>query len=139
MAKGKSSKAGSARAARSAMNGVACGCSPGATSQAGQTRDRVGPGSQAVRVDASIKAANLKHLRRIEGQVRGIAAMIEEDRYCADIIQQAAAVQESLRSVAKNLLRNHLTHCAAAAMHEDGATRDDMIEELLALVAKVAR
>jgi DNA-binding FrmR family transcriptional regulator len=57
--------------------------------------------------------------------------MIEEDRYCADIIQQAAAVQESLRSVAKNLLRNHLTHCAAAAMHEDGPKRDDMIEELL--------
>ena len=90
-------------------------------------------------VDPDIKAANLKHLKRIEGQVRGIAAMIEDDRYCADIIQQAAAVQESLRSVAKNLLRNHLTHCAAAAMHEDGAKRDDMIEELLALVAKVAR
>jgi DNA-binding FrmR family transcriptional regulator len=139
MANSKSSKAVSARTSRSAMNGVACGCTPGATSKTAQPRDRVGPGLHAIGVDPEIKAANLKHLKRIEGQVRGIAAMVEEDRYCADIIQQAAAVQESLRSVAKNLLRNHLTHCAAAAMHEDGAKRDDMIEELLALVAKVAR
>ncbi|QQS09067.1 MAG: metal-sensitive transcriptional regulator [Phycisphaerales bacterium] len=139
MAKGKSSKGVSERAALPALNGAACGCKPGEGSVIGQTRDGVGPGAHAVGVDAAIKAANLKHLRRIEGQVRGIAVMIEEDRYCADIIQQAAAVQESLRSVAKNLLRNHLTHCAAAAMHEDGAKRDDMIEELLELVAKVAR
>lgn len=139
MAKNKSNKNGSDRAARPAMNGAACGCAPGAGSVAGQTRDGVGPGAHAVGVDAAIKAANLKHLKRIEGQVRGIAQMIEEDRYCADIIQQAAAVQESLRSVAKNLLRNHLSHCAVAAMSEDGAKRDDMIEELLELVAKVAR
>ncbi|QOJ15967.1 MAG: metal-sensitive transcriptional regulator [Planctomycetia bacterium] len=121
------------------MNGAACGCIPGAGAAASQTRDGVGPGAHAVGVDAAIKAANLKHLRRIEGQVRGIAQMIEEDRYCADIIQQAAAVQESLRSVAKNLLRNHLSHCAVAAMSKDGAKRDDMIEELLELVGKVAR
>ena len=139
MAKSKSSKAVSERAAQSAMNGVACGCTPGAGSTTSQTKDGVGPGAHAVGVDAAIKAANLKHLKRIEGQVRGIAAMVEEDRYCADIIQQAAAVQESLRSVAKNLLRNHLTHCAAAAMQADETMRDDMIEELLELVGKVAR
>ena len=139
MAKGKSSKGVSERAALPMLNGAACGCRPSAGSVIGQTRDGVGPGAHAVGVDAAIKAANLKHLRRIEGQVRGIAQMIEEDRYCADIIQQCAAVQESLRSVAKNLLRNHLSHCAVAAMSEDGAKRDDMIEELLELVAKVAR
>lgn len=127
------------RAARPALNGAACGCNPGAGAPAGQARDAVGPGAHAVGVDAAIKAANLKHLKRIEGQVRGIAQMIEEDRYCTDIIQQAAAVQESLRSVAKNLLRNHLTHCAAAAMSGDGAGREDMIEELLELVGRVAR
>ena len=121
------------------MNGAACGCVPGAGSTASQTKEGVGSGAHALGVDAALKAANLKHLRRIEGQVRGIAAMIEEDRYCADIIQQAAAVQESLRSVAKNLLRNHLSHCAVAAMSEEGTRRDDMIEELLELVAKVAR
>lgn len=139
MAKSKASTHGTERAARSVIKGAACGCSPGAGSRDGQVRSGVGRGAHAAGVDPAIKAANLKHLRRIEGQVRGIAAMIEEDRYCADIIQQTAAVQESLRSVAKNLLRNHLTHCAAAAMHEDGATRDDMIEELLELVGKVAR
>ncbi len=139
MAKSKASTNGTERAARSVLKGAACGCNLGAGFSTGQTRNGVGPGAHAVGVDAAIKAANLKHLKRIEGQVRGIAQMVEEDRYCADIIQQAAAVQESLRSVTKNLLRNHLTHCAVAAMHEDGAKRDDMIEELLALVAKVAR
>lgn len=114
-----------------------CGC--GAAAGLDAARNGIGPGAHAAGVDPEIKAANLKHLKRIEGQVRGIAAMIGEDRYCADIIQQCAAVQESLRSVAKNLLRNHLTHCAAAAMSEDGAKREDMIEELLELVGKVAR
>ena len=139
MARSKTSTHSARRAARPALNGAACGCNPGAGSVAGQTRDGVGPGAHAVGVDAAITAANRKHLKRIEGQVRGIAQMIEEDRYCTDIIQQAAAVQESLRSVAKNLLRNHLTHCAAAAMSEDGPKRDDMIEELLELVGRVAR
>lgn len=139
MAKSKASTNGTGRAARAAMNGAACGCKPGAGPLSGQARGGVGPGAHAVGVDEGLKAANLKHLKRIEGQVRGIAAMIEEDRYCADIIQQAAAVQESLRSVAKNLLRNHLRHCAADAMHEPGKKREDMIEELLELVGKVAR
>jgi len=139
MAKSKASTNGTERAARPAMNGAACGRRPGAGPLVGRARDGVGPGAHAVGVDASIKAANLKHLRRIEGQVRGIAAMIEEDRYCADIIQQAAAVQESLRSVAKNLLKNHLRHCAADALHEPGKKREDIIEEVLSLVGRIAR
>lgn len=106
---------------------------------AAKTGKGIGPGAHATGVDEGLKAANLKHLKRIEGQVRGIAAMIQEDRYCADIIQQAAAVQESLRSVAKNLLKNHLRHCAADALHEPGKTREDMIEEVLALVGRIAR
>jgi len=139
MAKNKASTKGSARIARSKLIGAACGCMPGAGTVSGRVLAGEGPGAHAHGVDAAIKAANLKHLRRIEGQVRGIAQMIEAGRYCADIIQQAAAVQGSLRSVAKNLLRNHLMHCASAAMDEGGAKRDDMIEELLELVAKVAR
>jgi DNA-binding FrmR family transcriptional regulator len=99
----------------------------------------IGPGAHAAGVDPAIKAANLKHLRRIEGQVRGIAAMVEQDRYCADIITQVAAVRESLHSVARNLMRNHLRHCAAAAMHEDGKQRDEMVDELLDLVGKLSR
>ena len=98
-----------------------------------------GAARKAVAVDLDLKAANIVRLKRAEGQVRGVARMVEEDRYCADTITQIAAAQESLRAVAKNLLKNHLTHCAAAALHEDGARRDEMIEELLDLVGKVAR
>lgn len=114
-----------------------CGCA--ATSARTDAHEGVGPGAHAAGVDPGLKAANLKHLKRIEGQVRGIAAMIEDDRYCADIIQQCSAVQESLRSVAKNLLRNHLGHCASHALHGDQARRAEMIEEILELVARVAR
>ena len=99
----------------------------------------VGPGAHATGVDTQIKQANLKHLRRIEGQVRGIAAMIEDDRYCADIITQVAAVRESLRSVARNLMANHVRHCAAKAISNQADTRDEMITELLELVSKLSR
>lgn len=114
-----------------------CGCA--GTDVAASTLDGFGPGAHAAGVDAGLKAANLRHLKRIEGQVRGIAAMIEEDRYCADIIQQCAAVQESLRSVAKNLLRNHLGHCTSRAMHGDKQQQDAMVEELIELVGRIAR
>lgn len=114
-----------------------CGCA--ATRAGTKAIDVIGPGAHAAGVDAGLKSANLKHLKRVEGQVRGIAAMIEDDRYCADIIQQCAAVQESLRSVAKNLLRNHLEHCANRAMHDDKQQQDAMVEELIELVGKIAR
>ncbi len=69
-------------------------------------------------VDADIKDANLKRLRRIEGQVRGLQKMVEEDRYCPDIITQIASVQEALRGVGRQLLRNHLKHCATTRDQE---------------------
>ena len=68
----------------------------------------------AVAVDAEIKARNLTRLRRIEGQVRGIHKMVEEDRYCADILTQVSSVHEALRAVARELMRNHLKHADAA-------------------------
>src|SRR5690349_17173620 len=71
---------------------------------------------KAVAVDPEIKEANRKRLRRIEGQIRGLQKMVEEDRYCADIITQVASVQEALRGVARSLMRNHLHHCAAKAL-----------------------
>ena len=117
---------------------ASCGCGTSVSSQMAAVAG-VGPGAHAAGVDAELKAANLKHLRRIEGQVRGIAAMVDEDRYCADIITQISAVRESLHAVARNLLRNHLTHCAAAAMREGGFKCEEMTEELLDLVGKVAR
>lgn len=135
--KGKAKSNSARRNAESPVEAAACAC--GVNQDAAETRVGIGPGAHAAGVDAGLKAANLKHLKRIEGQVRGIAAMIEEDRYCADIIQQCAAVQESLRSVAKNLLRNHLSHCANHAMHGDKAQQAAMVDELVALVGKIAR
>jgi DNA-binding FrmR family transcriptional regulator len=89
-------------------------------------------GRKAVAVDPQLKDANLKRLRRIEGQVRGLQKMVEEDRYCADIITQVASVQEALRGVARNLMRNHLHHCAAKALRSGKkAESEAMFDELL--------
>jgi len=63
--------------------------------------------------------------------------MVEEDRYCADIITQVSAVRESLQTVARNLMRNHLQYCAARAMRDEGMTREAMVDELMELVAKL--
>lgn len=86
-------------------------------------------------VDPELKAANLRRLRRIEGQVRGLQRMVEEDRYCADIIVQVASVQEALRGVARNLMKNHLQHCATKAL-TSGKPKDTtaMYDELLELI-----
>jgi CsoR family transcriptional regulator, copper-sensing transcriptional repressor len=95
---------------------------------------------RAVGVDPEIKASNLKRLRRIEGQVRGLQRMVEEDRYCTDILTQVSSVQEALRAVARALMRNHLTHCATHAL-KSGSTeeKEAMYEELLELIYKNAR
>jgi DNA-binding FrmR family transcriptional regulator len=94
---------------------------------------------KAVGVDRAIKAANLRRLRRIEGQVRGLQKMVEDDRYCADIVTQVASVQEALRGVARQLMRNHLKHCATAAIKQGDAQADAMYDELLELVYKHLR
>jgi DNA-binding FrmR family transcriptional regulator len=89
---------------------------------------------KAVAVDPAIKERNTKRLRRIEGQVRGLQKMVEEDRYCADILVQISSVQEALRSVSRELLRNHLKHCAASAIRGSDAEAEKMYEELLDLM-----
>jgi DNA-binding FrmR family transcriptional regulator len=101
---------------------------------------KAGNGRKAAGVEPELKVANLKRLRRIEGQVRGLQRMVEADRYCADIIVQVASVQEALRGVARNLMKNHLQHCAAKAIR-GGKPRasGEMYEELLELVYKHLR
>ena len=90
---------------------------------------------KAVAVDPEIKDANRKRLRRIEGQIRGLQKMVEEDRYCADIITQVASVQEALRGVARSLMRNHLHHCAAKALRSGKKEEaETMYDELLDLI-----
>ena len=94
----------------------------------------------AAAVDPEIKSSNLKRLRRIEGQVRGIQKMVEEERYCADVMIQISAVQEALRTVGRALMRNHLTHCASQALTKGSpAEAHAMYDELLELIYKHSR
>jgi Uncharacterized protein conserved in bacteria len=97
-------------------------------------------GRKAVGVDAEIKASNLRRLSRIEGQLRGIQRMVEEDRYCVDILTQVSSAQEALRAVARSLMRNHLEHCASHAIRNGSAEeRRAMYDELLEMIYKNAR
>ena len=94
------------------------------------------PARRAVAVDAGTKTSNLMRLRRIEGQVRGLQKMVEEDRYCPDILMQVASVQEALKGVSRELVRNHLTHCARRALKGSDAQATEAIEELVAVWSK---
>lgn len=94
---------------------------------------------KAVAVDADAKARNRKRLRRIEGQVRGLQKMVEDDRYCADILTQIASVHEALRAVGRELMRNHLKHCASEAIRQGPAEADAMYDELVAMMYRTSR
>ncbi len=101
---------------------------------------RPGDGTHAVQVDAEIKRAVLTRLRRIEGQVRGLQKMVEEERYCADVLMQVSSVQEALRGVSRSLLHNHLKHCATEAIRSNDPERSEaMYDELLELVFRSTR
>lgn len=94
----------------------------------------------AAGVDPEAKTRNLKRLRRIEGQVRGLQRMVEEERYCADVMTQIASVHEALRSVGRELMRNHLRHCATRAIRTgDGPQADAMYDELIDLMYRHVR
>jgi DNA-binding FrmR family transcriptional regulator len=107
-----------------------CGCAAGVESDGGR---------KAVAVDPDIKERNRKRLRRIEGQVRGLQKMVDEDRYCADILTQISSVHEALRAVGRELMRNHLKHCAASAMRGTEAEAEAMYDELVAMMYKHSR
>lgn len=81
----------------------------------------------------------LKRLRRAEGQVRGIARMVEEDKYCIDILTQVSAATKALESVALSLLADHLSHCVAEASAEGGAVADEKIREANEAIARMVR
>ncbi len=95
---------------------------------------------KAVAVEPAIRKANLARLRRIEGQIRGLQRMVEEDRYCPDIIEQIASAQQALRGVGRKLMRNHLQHCAThAIVHGSHADAAATYDELLELIYKHLR
>ncbi len=76
------------------------------------------------------KDAYLKRLRRVEGQVRGIARMVEEDKYCIDILTQVAAVNKALHAVSMGLLEEHIAHCVVGAAQESQLSGDtDVVQE----------
>jgi DNA-binding FrmR family transcriptional regulator len=77
----------------------------------------------------------LNRLRRIEGQTRGIQKMVEEDRWCPDILQQIAAVRAALDKVALGLASGHVQHCMAVS--EDPKRRDEMTDELMAAIGRL--
>jgi CsoR family transcriptional regulator, copper-sensing transcriptional repressor len=109
---------------------VECGCA---------TTDGGGDHRHAVAVDPDIKARNVKRLRRIEGQIRGLQKMVDDDRYCADIMMQISSVHEALRSVGRELMRNHLKHCASSAIASGSDKADAMYDELLDLMYRHVR
>ena len=119
---------GSMDKAVSIANECACGCA------VQDTGDR-----KAIGVDPDVRDRNLKRLRRIEGQVRGLQKMIEEDRYCADILTQISSVQEALRGVGRELMRNHLKHCATSAIKAGPEQAEPMYDELIDLMYRNLR
>ena len=116
---------------------AACGCT--SITSDGSSADS-SDGKKAVAVDPETKAANLRRLRRLEGQVRGLQKMVEENRYCPDIMIQISAAQEALRTVGRELMRNHLRHCVAKAVTDGPAGQANaMYDELLELIYKHSR
>jgi DNA-binding FrmR family transcriptional regulator len=94
----------------------------------------------AIAVDPDIKDRNLKRLRRIEGQVRGLQKMVDDERSCADILTQISSVHEALRSVSRELMRNHLKHCASTAIRSgDDAHAEAMYDELVDMMHRHSR
>ena len=114
-------------AKRTETDSAVCGCE----AHAGKRK--------ALAVDAEIKASNLTRLRRIEGQIRGLQKMVEEDRYCADVLTQLGAVQEALRAVGRELLRHHLRHCVAGTVGAGPEQAEAVYDELVELFYKNAR
>lgn len=125
----------STRAPLAHAPGHAASCSCGVPKGA----EKGATGRKAVAVDPDIKERNLNRLRRVEGQVRGLQRMIEEDRYCADVLTQISSVQEAMRGVSRELMRNHLKHCAATAIRAGDTEAEAMYDELVDMIYKSVR
>ena len=85
------------------------------------------------------KEAHLKRLRRIEGQARGLQRMVEEDKYCIDILTQVSAVNSALRNVALGLLDDHMRHCVRDAVEEGDEAAEAKFTEVADAIARFAR
>lgn len=87
-----------------------------------------------------IKSSVAKRLNRIEGQVRGLSRMVEDDRYCIDVVTQISAVRAALRRVEEEVLRDHVSHCVEHAINSgDKADQRAKIAELMAVIGRAER
>jgi DNA-binding FrmR family transcriptional regulator len=80
-----------------------------------------------------------KRLRRVEGQVRGLQRMVDEDKYCIDVLTQISAVTSALQAVALELLDDHLGHCVAGALADGGDAAEEKLAEASAAIARLVR
>lgn len=96
-----------------------------------KSTDRHGP--------AGVNADALKRLRRAEGQVRGIIRMVEEEKYCIDILDQIEAARSALRKAGQLILRRHIDHCVTGAVRSGGAESDALIDELMLALDRQGR
>ncbi len=88
---------------------------------------------------AADKEAVLKRLRRIEGQIRGLQKMVDEDRYCIEVLEQISAASRALQSVALQLLDEHMAHCVADAVRSGGQQASSKLDEASAAIARLVR
>jgi DNA-binding FrmR family transcriptional regulator len=111
-------------------------CAACAAGDAGEVPvDADAPPRKARAVDD--KAGLVTRLKRIEGQVRGVQQMIEDERYCPDVLAQIAAVESALRGVSRAVVKNHLRHCATHALRsDDAAERERMVQELVDILGR---
>jgi CsoR family transcriptional regulator, copper-sensing transcriptional repressor len=85
------------------------------------------------------KDAYLKRLRRIEGQVRGLQRMVEEDTYCVDVLTQISAATRALQAVAIGLLEDHLGHCVTQAIEQGGPDAEEKVREAAQAISRLVR
>ena len=85
------------------------------------------------------KESHLKRLRRIEGQVRGLQRMVEEDKYCIDILTQVSAATRALQSFSLELLDEHLSHCVVKAAQKGGSEAEEKVREASEAIARLVR
>jgi DNA-binding FrmR family transcriptional regulator len=96
-------------------------------------------GHQHGYLSSNHKEDYLKRLRRIEGQARGLQRMIEDEKYCIDILTQVSAMTSALQSVALGLLDDHLDHCVAEAVHSGGDEANEKLKEASKAIARLVR
>ena len=96
-------------------------------------------GHQHAYIESGHKDDYLKRLRRIEGQVRGIARMVDEDTYCIDILTQVSAVTKALQAVSLGLLEDHISHCVVEAAAESEEAKDAKVREAADAIARLVR